>query len=177
MTVITIGKVRPWQAAMTLLEVLVTVTLLAIIGAAVLSWVRSQAAASRAAGVRMESLRTIMAMVRLLDDDLVSAIADDKGIRFRLVDASTLTLTTLNSTPGDPAGLKEVSWTLTSKEHPIERTVAPVLEPEDRHARVVTNKISGGKFRLDTKTGSLFLDFPRQGFSDQDVSVPLWVER
>jgi type II secretory pathway pseudopilin PulG len=114
---------------MTLLELLIAISLLAIISASACFWIISQGRASRSAQSRLGTAALACAVQRLLNDDLVVSVPDAMGHHYSLVDDHTLALTTLDRLPGESAGFHAVTWTFDPGKHHLVRTVAGAVSP------------------------------------------------
>jgi prepilin-type N-terminal cleavage/methylation domain-containing protein len=164
----------PRCRGMTLLEVLLTLVLLAVIAVTVLTWTRTQAAGSRVAVERAQVTRSMLSVVRLLNDDLAGAIMDEKESYFRLVDAHTFELLSLHSVPGDPPGIHKVLWNLDNSENAIERKVTDVFDLEHPQTRIVSRRIRGARLNELEKPRRLVVEFPEQGQGGSSLIIPLW---
>lgn len=118
-----------YRRALTLLELLLAISLLAVISTSACFWIISQGRASRSAQSRLGTAALACALQRLLNDDLVFSVPDAMGHHYALVDAYTLVLSTLDRLPGEAAGFHTVTWHFDPTTHRLMRTVAGTITP------------------------------------------------
>jgi prepilin-type N-terminal cleavage/methylation domain-containing protein len=159
------------QRALTLLELLTAISLLAIISTSACFWIISQGRASHAAQSRLGTAALASALQRLLNDDLVLSVPDAMGHHYTLVDDHTLALSTLDRLPGESAGFHTVTWRFDPATHRLMRTVAGTITPNpiapiaEGGANVAFVAGSSGRLTLHC-TDSL----------GGDWALPLWTE-
>lgn len=120
---------RHCRQAMTLLELLIAISLLAIISSSACFWIISQGRASRSAQSRLGTAALACSLQRLLNDDLVLSVPDATGHHYTVVDDQTLALSTLDRLPGEAAGFHAVTWRFDPTTHRLMRTVAGGISP------------------------------------------------
>lgn len=113
------------RRAFTLLEVLLAISLTGVVGIAAMSLQTMQARIGEAARTREEALAVLCETVRLLDDDLVLAVADEGRGRVAIEDGS-LVLRTSCRLPGDEPGLHEVRWSFDAARGALLRSATPL---------------------------------------------------
>ncbi|MEK7415633.1 MAG: type II secretion system protein [Planctomycetota bacterium] len=160
------------QAAFTLLETLLAITLTASVGIAAVSLTTMQARVGVAARTQEEALACITETVRLLDDDLLLSVKQARYGRFEILEHGDLRLVTSCCLPGDLPDLREVVWHFDAPSGTLFRTSTPL------HGGVVMTRPVGRDwkiFLIELDHDTLLLT-GRVGASEQIWRVPLWSE-
>jgi len=167
---------RSAQRGFTILELLLAMTLLAIVSAVAFSWLVSEERSSHAAQRELEALDTAFASIRLLNDDLIEAVPDGSGRRVTLVDADTLTLLTLDHLPGEAPGFHHVTWHIDRAGDRLMRQmtdrVAGVVPP----ARIISRRLPNMHFSIND-SGAISIDLHLGTAEASAWSFPLWTGR
>ena len=150
------------RGGFTLVEVLAAISLLAIMGIGILSWVHLQRRlAARSQGEAQEAAALSQAL-RLLRDDMDGGqlLPDQVG------SLTAVTFLTVHHAPGDPVGAHRVTWQITD-DGSLLRLVRPLIRDEGGggawtvyrvaavHPRVVTMHARGWRFVHEPAQGWL----------------------
>jgi prepilin-type N-terminal cleavage/methylation domain-containing protein len=161
------------RPAFTLLEVLLAISLLAAVSAAAFSWVATQTRVNRAAAQRLQALTLVDTVATAIRDDLLQALADDRGRRFEM-DAKRLRLTTLNHMPGDPPGAQQVVWRQDERLDALVREIVPADPEAQPLSRAVSRRIRLVRFSRKGSGGTLMMTCRPDG-QEHDIPCPLTV--
>lgn len=153
----------------TLLEVLLSITLLAAMSAAVFSWIMTMARTQREAGLRYDALAQAQAIASALRDDVLGAVADAKGDRFE-TGPGVLRIATLNQLPGDPPGLNTIQWRQDRTNGWLVREIMTDVPEAKPQVRIISHQVQLAQASLNTGTLVVTLRAPELS---QDVEVLL----
>ena len=159
------------RAGFTLLEVLLSITLLAAMSGAVFSWIMTMARAQREACLRYDALAQTQAIASALRDDALGAVADAEGKRFE-TGPGALRLATLNHLPGDPPGLNTIRWRQDRTNGCLVREIMTDMPDAKPQVRIISHQVQLAQTSLNTGTLVVTLRAPALS---QDVEVPLTV--
>lgn len=157
------------RTGFTLLEVLLSIALLAAMSAAVFSWIMTMARSQREAGLRYGALAQAQAIASTLRDDVLGAIANAEGEHFE-IGPGTLRLATLNQLPGDPPGLNTIQWRQDRTNGWLVREIMTDIPDAKPQVRIISHQVQLAQASVNTGTLVVTLRAPALS---QDVEVPL----
>jgi type II secretory pathway pseudopilin PulG len=158
------------RTAFTLLEVLLSASLLAAITAAAFSWVITMERTNRSAIHRLQALGALQAVGDAVRDDLLYALADDQGRRYEMA-KDRLQLRTLNRLPGDPLGAQHVRWRFEPRQRLLVREIIPASgEEAEVVRRVISRQLDEARFIQVSGIPTLVCRGKNQ---EQELSLPL----
>jgi prepilin-type N-terminal cleavage/methylation domain-containing protein len=108
-------KHMPYRTGFTLIEIVVAVSLLTLLSAAMVSWTISQRRAGLIISERMERFTQALACVRAIEDDLLLGVGAQRNIHPQ-ADGS-LSFSSVHSAPHELAGSRIVSWQFQAADH------------------------------------------------------------